>query len=303
MRPFEEFDPKHIIFDIRAAYSLSCASELAYKSESIIKQNAISWGFLSGKLVEVDDTQIAILDHGDYLVIACRGTETNKEASDDNKTFPLWRRVIRWFLRKFLLWRVGVDMSEIDFDDIITDLDFRKEIGVLSGSVHRGFKVAFSSAWYGHIRPILENNRDKPVFVTGHSLGAAVGQLIAAKMCSDPDIENPKQVYLYGCPRVGDFEYSSMLNAELPNKIWRVTNNNDIVTRIPPWIGFSFYHPGCMVYLTTDGQVLLGPDHNIIRRDRIKGRIDHIGVDGTDGISDHSIERYVKILGSYSNAK
>jgi hypothetical protein len=97
--------------------------------------------------------------------------------------------------------------------------------------VHSGFKRALNSIWTP-LANVLDG-LDCPVFYTGHSLGAALATLAAARRA-------PRAVYAYGSPRVGDAQFVDLLK-NVP--IYRVIHGNDVVTTVPPE-AFGFRHAG-----------------------------------------------------------
>lgn len=92
------------------------------------------------------------------------------------------------------------------------------------GSVHRGFKEALREVWaeVGDWVAAL----DRPMFYTGHSLGAALATLAASK-----SPRPPCAVYTFGSPRVGNSEFVATLKNIA---VYRVVNNHDIVPTLPP---------------------------------------------------------------------
>ena len=73
------------------------------------------------------------------------------------------------------------------------------------------------------------------VIVTGHSYGAATGQLLAMELLK----ENIKvKLYNYGQPRVGDKNYAMYVNKFL-DEYYRTTHYKDLVVHLPPNNNFS----------------------------------------------------------------
>lgn len=128
--------------------------------------------------------------------------------------------------------------TEQTLQDFIADLD----IGVLplqqnKIAVHDGFAAALDSVWHEIDGALAQLGC--PVFYTGHSLGAALATLAAAR-------REPKAVYTFGSPRVGNQAFVSSL-AHIP--ICRVIDDKDAVTIVPPEI-MGFRHVGTEQYLS-----------------------------------------------------
>ena len=115
----------------------------------------------------------------------------------------------------------------------------------------------YSEILYHHILPILKQYpKEYKVYVTGHSLGAALATLFAWKLSSESDKLVPKPVSLFSIagPYVGDSQFrSSHQLMEMLGKLRhvRVSNHKDIVTIVPKmsfkWNIFdSSSHVGCM---------------------------------------------------------
>ncbi len=95
--------------------------------------------------------------------------------------------------------------------------------------VHSGFLTGYKS-----IRKKIHQRIPKDICrikITGHSLGAALAVLCAVDIqynFKNADIE----AYLFGCPRVGNKDFVKSYNKRV-FKTLRVTNGNDIVTKLP----------------------------------------------------------------------
>ena len=106
------------------------------------------------------------------------------------------------------------------------------------GWVHKGFKKVFDGIWDDVHAELLSINR--PIFYTGHSLGAALATLAAS-------LEPPWALYTFGSPRVGNAAFIHSLKGI---QIYRVINSRDIVSSTPPsLVALKFFHAGEPYYL------------------------------------------------------
>ena len=103
------------------------------------------------------------------------------------------------------------------------------------GLVHTGFYEALSSVWDQLMMRLEEHGaRRKSLWITGHSLGGALGTLVAATFGLQLVNMGFNGVYTFGQPRIGNVEFAKNFNHRLGAKAFRFVNKNDIVTRIPP---------------------------------------------------------------------
>jgi len=105
--------------------------------------------------------------------------------------------------------------------DLFRDLRYIKTDFPGGGRVHRGFYSAFLEVW-DEIAADLKNLA-YPKIYTGHSLGAALA-VMAAVMAP------PREVHVYGCPRVGNRAFTDRLKCP----VFRYENWFDLVTYVPP---------------------------------------------------------------------
>jgi len=112
--------------------------------------------------------------------------------------------------------------------------------------VHCGFNNALKRVW-----PLLATKLDdlKPraVWFTGHSLGAALATLAAARF------DGTTGLCTVGSPRVGDAGFVKALEDRMGPRIARYVGDADIVTHVPPPVGYS--HVGDFRHIADGGSI------------------------------------------------
>lgn len=117
------------------------------------------------------------------------------------------------------------------------------------GSVHSGFSNAFDfvkSAVRAHLANSMTNNRK--LLFTGHSLGGALATIAGAEFHEEFGISG---IYTFGQPRVGKADFASFVASRFGQKFYRVVNDDDIVTRVPP----GYEHVGTLFHLGPHGEI------------------------------------------------
>ena len=132
----------------------------------------------------------------------------------------------------------GTEVSEPS--DILADLKAGKNIEAIGGKIHVGFKGEINKLWPALEKAVANINS---LYVTGHSLGAAMATIAAGRMQS-----KVLALVTFGSPRVGNKEYVNCLT--FPH--YRVQNNCDDVTKVP-FLLMGFAHHGTHVYMDYHG--------------------------------------------------
>lgn len=97
-------------------------------------------------------------------------------------------------------------------------------------SVHAGFGAAIESVWPQVGTEVRKQwSVDKTLWITGHSLGAALAVLAGTMMPNDLPVF---QIATFGQPRVGDREFATTFRSRRI-RLYRFVNNNDIVPTVP----------------------------------------------------------------------
>ena len=159
-------------------------------------------------------SDIYILENYSDIIIACRGTEVKQKS------------------------------------DIKADLNVRRMHNV-QGKVHTGFHNYVDHIW----SPALEHGQKakrefKNIWITGHSLGAAMATLLAERFARLNTCQTPAALFTYGSPRVGNRKFINYFNS-LSFTHHRWVNDGDIVTKVP--IAPLFYHCGIMHHIDAKG--------------------------------------------------
>lgn len=118
------------------------------------------------------------------------------------------------------------------------------------GKIHRGLLLDVTT-----ILPyILSIPRDKPLYLTGHSRGGGLA-VVAARVLWDL-LKIKSVVYTFGSMNIGDSVFKTEVEQNI--KIFRFTNNKDVVTRLPFLMG---YYKGCglRIHQFTDGSIKENP--------------------------------------------
>ncbi|MDY7020014.1 MAG: hypothetical protein SWJ54_01465 [Cyanobacteriota bacterium] len=129
------------------------------------------------------------------------------------------------------------------------------------GQVHRGFATLYSPISRQVIAAARELDPSRPIYITGHSLGASLATLAAMDLAIQvPELKDQLRLYTYAGPRVGNVEFAEAHSRLVPNS-YRVVNMADSVPTAPPTtIGkLVFAHSGQVwTFVDYSGDLFLG---------------------------------------------
>ncbi|WP_229692325.1 lipase family protein [Paenibacillus radicis (ex Gao et al. 2016)] len=121
------------------------------------------------------------------------------------------------------------------------------------GQVHKGFTDIYTAIRPQVLALIQQLPPDKPLFITGHSLGGSLSTLAALDIANNTAIRTPI-VYTFGAPRVGDVKFVRAYNAKMATH-WRFQNEYDIVPHLPPLVYQSPDTKKTYYYMHVKGEV------------------------------------------------
>ena len=176
----------------------------------------------------------------------------------------------------------GTEVTEPS--DILADLKAGKNIEPVGGKIHVGFKGEINKLWPTIQKSVANINS---LYVTGHSLGAAMATIAAGRMQS-----KVLALVTFGSPRVGNKQYVNSLTVTH----YRVQNNCDDVTKVPFKL-MGFAHHGTHKYLNYYGAFrTLTPWQQV--KDMVRSRAKaYTKGQKFLGAYDHLMDNYIAKLG------
>lgn len=199
--------------DARNASAMARASNLAY-----LTQDEGAAGFradfdMKAQLFSQGNTQAFVAENEKAIVVAFRGTEapTSLEGIKD------------WLLTD------AVNLLILPEGDIGTDF---AAAGV-GARFHHGFMAALAQIWNPVVTAVEAESarKERPIWVTGHSLGGALAQLAAWRFSRK--FIAVHQVYTFGGPMVGNDIARQAFDRDFAGKIFRYVNAPDLVPKLP----------------------------------------------------------------------
>jgi len=235
-----EFQADKTEFSLVNAWWLSNLSHLAYYDEKeaapiINKMGLTLEAFVDDRAMSdsigkvIKDTQAYILSSDEYVVLAFRGSEPD---------------IYKDYLS----------------DAFLHPTDFPGK-----GIVHGGFLGSLTGQCWEKIQQVLasEHLKNKPLWITGHSLGAALSTIASAHL-------EPHGLYNFGSPRVGN---SVFRDSFLGKNVHRFANCSDLVTHVPLKDMLDFQHIGVLHYLDANSNHHISPTDQFMDRDQLSARI------------------------------
>lgn len=252
------FNPEATAYNSGNALWLGQVAKLVYEEFASIETLFAGWK-LYPLADRKTDTQGLVVGRGDTIVIAFRGTEPAK------------------------------------IKDWLTDLQIPLIEGP-KGMVHRGFLTRLLAVWPQLTTALLElQPAEKKVWITGHSLGASLAALAAAKLMVE-GMAGVDGLYTYGQPRTGNRQFAEWLDTQIKQRYFRHVNDKDIVTNVP--LPPLYKHAGTLEYFDSEGKRQKDVRFWTIMKDRIVADSKALarGTLRPEAVKDHPMQGYLVLL-------
>lgn len=209
MNSLDESQPGHL----PNVQILGRACRLAYRpAEEGRKmfQEELGW---DASLISVNNTQAYVAQGEDAIVVAFRGSES--PASLDG--FKDWLLTNANNLLILPEGRLGTDFVAAG----------------VGARFHRGFMQALADVWDPLFQAVQQavDDRERPLWIAGHSLGGALAQLAAWRF--QRQFLTVHELVTFGAPMVGNDVAAAAFEREFPGKIYRFIDRQDPVPLLP----------------------------------------------------------------------
>ena len=263
--------------DQNALY-LATACDLAYLPQDRGPAEFASQLGLKANLISVDNSQCYVCENDQVIVLAFRGSEM-PNSIDGFKDWLLTNA------KNFLIQPAG----KIGTDFVAAGVGAR---------FHKGFMEALEEIWEPMFQAIdaAVAKKDRPLFITGHSLGGALALLAAWRLQRQMiPIHN---VYTFGAPMVGDQIAAKAFEKEFPNRIYRYVDGGDMVPRLPTVSMFSNEYWHCLTEVVVGVTPPVGPAVQALASGSPDATMSQAVMDGvwtkaTSGIQKHLMGNYI----------
>jgi hypothetical protein len=199
--------------DARNAEALAVASNHAYLAQDEGASAFHKDLALDARLISVGNTQVFVGENDAAIVLAFRGTEspTTLDGLKD------------WLLTD------AVNLLIVPEGKIGTEF---AAAGV-GARFHLGFMTALASVWDPTQAAVATamQKKERPLWITGHSLGGALAQLAAWRLRRQ--FVDVHEVMTFGAPMVGNKATTEAFDREFSGKIYRYVNSPDLVPALP----------------------------------------------------------------------
>ncbi len=284
------FSAQALSFNASNAIVLAALARAAYSDPVPAQKVAAQFGLKIFEWIQfnkpLEDVYAFVAGGEDYVVISFRGTDPQD-----------WKN-----------WMTDLHATASPFEWL-----FQGAGNV--GNVHAGFGHAIYDAWtkinaaletvMPRIPPgtdpgLMANANQRTLWLTGHSLGAALAVLTGAAFSMW--IEDMKRqvngIYTFGQPRVGLYEFCGNYDHQLRARTFRFVNKQDMVPRIP-FRGWDYADVGQMIHFDSNNKPTLeSVEWNNFLSRSLQSFTDFFDIVGRfrTGVDDHDMGAYEQLI-------
>ena len=176
--------------------------------------------------------------------------------------------------------------------DLSVNLEADEALGI---TLHKGFRSA-ASAVYQDVKPYLKT--DKPLIITGHSLGGAIAVVLA--MYCQQDGHPASRVITFGQPKVTNVTGANTY-ADIP--LTRVVTEKDLVPLVPPLSPLQIKNMD--IYWHIGSEIILLNDQQYSQTQGLKSMLratkSMTAIPGEENLNAHKISTYIDQLSNLRN--
>jgi triacylglycerol lipase len=168
---------------------------------------------MEARLISADNTQVYVTENDESIVVAFRGSEA-PTTLDGLKDWLLTNANNYLILPE---GRAGTDFAAAG----------------VGARFHKGFLEALDMVW----EPLLAavnaalKRKERPLWVTGHSLGGALALLAAWRL--QRSFIAVQEIITFGAPMIGNQAAAQALEQDFSGKIFRFVDFEDVVPHLP----------------------------------------------------------------------
>ncbi len=244
----------------------------------------LAWGFTHAELVSdaTSDVQAFVFSNDTVVLVVFRGTASLIDVIVDLDLIKAknwrWGETHRGFTEAYKGKHGTIGIQQKLFEALHGHgYDINLWRGVDAGpGVERG-EPRPESDEFGYNPQLdvsIKEHPSKQLWLTGHSAGGALAQLLAADITERETLFRNLEregctdlagkthwvagVVSFGAPRVGDGSFKACMDAAMPGRNWRYVSDNDIVPQIP-WVNLGYAHAGENLFLNSNGKLVIDP--------------------------------------------
>eukprot|EP00670_Eutreptiella_braarudii_P017023 CAMPEP_0174349208 /NCGR_PEP_ID=MMETSP0811_2-20130205/5876_1 /TAXON_ID=73025 ORGANISM="Eutreptiella gymnastica-like, Strain CCMP1594" /NCGR_SAMPLE_ID=MMETSP0811_2 /ASSEMBLY_ACC=CAM_ASM_000667 /LENGTH=459 /DNA_ID=CAMNT_0015476399 /DNA_START=71 /DNA_END=1447 /DNA_ORIENTATION=+ len=271
-------------------YFLLLCAKLAYEDDRVIEKEVKAWGFQDLCILNpAEDQDVGsclprsaltakmkayIVSTSEAIIIAFRGAQplnllqwfTDLDANPvqlGGASSPRGHESLVTVHEGFM----SALTAQMDIDNLIIRHGVKQPTQLMKQST-------MFAAVMEHVKVLMRDHPDSPVYLAGHSLGGGLASMfgalcnrrMASEGCREVAVIGPEDIagiFTFGQPRCGNIHYATAFDKVYSTKCYRFKHATDVV----PWLplnGTAWWHHGQLVYIDSGNDFYIGDDHGTL---------------------------------------